>query len=547
MDQNTQNIDAIIISNLGVGVEKKLKESSINNPELFLPLFAGRCAHFRGNFYTQMELFNLARLEALKITTDPESDQYWSSWKLPSLAGITLLSYLKKNGINAELINNLSAEKKRLAQLIEKKPLAIVISTSFMLKTTDLTNAVSLIRDIDKTTPIIAGGKLVSNKKEILGPQKATQELKKTGANFFIFSKQGEDILAELLQKMQKNHKFDDIPNLAYFETGELKYTHDHTREINIEETQITFDSSLKNYLKDSVMIRTTNGCKFKCAFCTYPETAGKYSSINLDIIKNQLKQIKEIGINNVYFVDDTFNVPLPRFRTLLKMIIDEKFNINWYSFLRAQYIDEETVTLMKQSGCKAVFLGIESSDDEILKNMDKDAKAQDYLKGISFLKKNGIITVGAFIVGFPGETKQSVNNTIQFINNSGLDFYFVQEFYYLHNSPIHRKKEKWNLTGEFLKWKHSTMDSNQAAAHKRDIIKTITNSIYIDPDMTIWQIGYLLGKGISLEDVKKIHKITDQMLILDLKNFSNNNNSEKEQLFEQMKQILANYPASIT
>jgi len=544
---NNHPLDAVVISNFGAGVEEGIKKSAIKNVEIFKQLFGCRGIHFHENFYTQMELFNMARFEALGLKDVKfESDEYWSSWKLPSLAGIILVDYLKKNDFKVKLINNMMGEQENLKNLLRGNPLVVVLSTTFVLKMRDLSKMVNMVRLYNKDVPIIVGGKFIHNQKEIHGIKRAMEDLKEIDAQYFIFSNQGEDSLVKLINNLNANSTLDDIPNLGYFDKeGNMIYNDIENPELNINENIVDFDDSLKNYLHDNVIMRTSKGCPFKCAFCTYPATAGKYTLMDIQNIKKQLHQLHNLGIKNIYFIDDTFNVPINRFENLLDMMIEEKFEFNWYSFLRAQYISEEIAYKMKESGCKGVFLGMESADNQILQGMNKDAKIEDYVKGIHLLNKYGIFSVGAFIIGFPGETEHSLQNTIKFIETSGITFYFSQEFYYLHNAPIHKEKERWKLKGEGLMWEHLTMNSNQAFEHKVNMMATIKNSVHIDPDMNLWQIGYLFSKDISLEDIKKMHIITNEMMIIDLKEGINNENAiiKKDLLFNQLKDILGKYP----
>ncbi len=81
-------------------------------------------------------------------------------------------------------------------------------------------------------------------------------------------------------------------------------------------------------------------------------------------------------------FIDDTFNVPLPRFKDLGRLMIQEQYNFNWFSYFRCSNSDEEAFDLMAKSGCKGVFLGIESGSPSILKNMNKAATIERYAEG---------------------------------------------------------------------------------------------------------------------------------------------------------------------
>ena len=88
-------------------------------------------------------------------------------------------------------------------------------------------------------------------------------------------------------------------------------------------------------------------------------------------------------NIQNVVFIDDTFNVPLPRFKDICRLMIRKNYRFNWFSYFRCSNSDEEAIDLMARSGCKGVFLGIESGSPHILQAMNKAATIEKYADGI--------------------------------------------------------------------------------------------------------------------------------------------------------------------
>jgi radical SAM superfamily enzyme YgiQ (UPF0313 family) len=139
----------------------------------------------------------------------------------------------------------------------------------------------------------------------------------------------------------------------------------------------------------------------------------------------------------------------------------------------------------MKKAGCIGVFLGLESGNNTILKNMDKRATVEEYLRGISFLHKHEIPAYGAFIIGFPGETSQTVEETIKFIKKANLLYYRLFTWIYVDLAPIAREKDTYSIevdTGgkNFSPvWKHSTMTSSEALDKCKLIMKEVNNSIH--------------------------------------------------------------------
>lgn len=172
-------------------------------------------------------------------------------------------------------------------------------------------------------------------------------------------------------------------------------------------------------------MLRTSVSCPFQCAFCSYPTRTQKYECLSVDHVERQLDQLEKTHHTHmVNFVDDTFNVPKARFKTLLEMMIHKRYSFQWHAFIRAQYLDEETVSLMKQSNCKAVLLDLESGNRGRLDRMNKKVMLEQLEHGILLLKKYSILTIGLFIVASPGKRRIRFRTLLRLSN--GLNLIFI-------------------------------------------------------------------------------------------------------------------------
>ena len=237
---------------------------------------------------------------------------------------------------------------------------------------------------------------------------------------------------------------------------------------------------------------------------------------MELELIERQLLDIKSLGfVDRIIFIDDTFNVPIRRFKEILKILC--KFEFEWFSFLRVQYIDEETAQLMKKSGCQGVYLGIESVNDQILKNMKKKVSQEKFLRGMDHLKKFNITTFAAFVIGFPGETQETIDENIDFLNKFDVDFYSTKEFFYMSHTGIHKDREKYGLTGSGNKWSHTTMNSEIASEMKTYMFKEVKNSIFLDPDTSLWYLAYLYDQGLSIQKIKDVQSVMNQMMLSEI------------------------------
>jgi p-methyltransferase len=149
---------------------------------------------------------------------------------------------------------------------------------------------------------------------------------------------------------------------------------------------------------------------------------------------------------------------------------------------------------------------------------MNKAATIEKYARGIEWLRQYGIMTFGSFITGFPGETEETVNETIDFIKQAKPDYYRSQLWYCEPGTPIQNERIKYQIEGEGFVWKHATMDSLEAADHIDRMFLEINESIWLPQwSFDFWIVPYLLGKGISLSRFKEFMALAHKLLALEI------------------------------
>lgn len=168
-----------------------------------------------------------------------------------------------------------------------------------------------------------------------------------------------------------------------------------------------------------------TRGCPYACTFCAGNIVSGK--KIRKHSVEFVLKQIQylyhERGIREFHVVDDNFTCDISYAKKLLRGLIDLKLDISWATpnGVRLDSLDDELLSLMKQSGLYLISLGIESGSDRILTLMKKNITTAEIREGIQKIHKAKIDVAGFFILGFPGETKEEIEKTIEFSRQLGL------------------------------------------------------------------------------------------------------------------------------
>ncbi|HEX8184754.1 MAG TPA: PhpK family radical SAM P-methyltransferase [Blastocatellia bacterium] len=472
--------------------------------------------------------FELAR-PGLKATSRKKS---FKSGDIPNLAACYLTNFLTKRGLTAKYVNLFQEEKEKLAGYLACNPACVAITTTFYVLNLPVIEMVEFIRARNRDVKIVVGGPLVANHARNYQGEAFRAALDDIGADIYVVEGQGEHTLAQVINRLIAGDGLSDIPNIAYVEEGHLQRTRVVPENNSIDENYIDWRVYGAENLGRTIQTRTARSCAFNCSFCNYPTRAGKLTLANVETVEKELNSIGELGdVRNVVFIDDTFNIPLPRFKDLCRMMIKNDYGFDWYSYFRCSNSDEEAIDLMAKSGCKGVFLGIESGSATILKNMNKAATPEKYIEGMKLLHERGIITFGSFIIGFPGETDETVDETFQFIRETKPTYYRAQMWYCEPGTPIDNQRAKYKIEGEGFVWKHATMDSLAALDHIDRLFLTTKESLWLPQwSFDFWILPYLFGEGITPAQLQSFMESANGLLALDIASVPDNQKKAMQQ-----------------
>jgi len=463
-----------------------------------------------------MGLMNHAMSKARGVWS-PQDE--FKSGDIPNLGAVYLTNFLRKSGYNAKYVNLFQYEKEKLIAYLAQDPACVAITTTFYVVNLPVNEMVEFIRQHNSKVKIVIGGPLVSNHIKNSRGDDLKAALDDMGADIYVVEGQGERTLAQIVGCVKQGGDLSAVPNLAYVVDGKLHRTKTVAENNSLDENFVNWGTFPEEEMGATIQTRTARSCAFKCSFCNYPTRAGALTLASLDVIERELDSMYELSnVKNVVFIDDTFNVPFPRFKDICRLMIKKKYPFNWYSYFRCSNSDEEAVELMAESGCKGVFLGIESGSPTILQNMNKAATIEKYAKGIEMLRRHDIMTFGSFIVGFPGETDKTVEETVDFIRTEKPDYYRAQMWYCEPGTPIQNEREKYEINGEGFVWSHRTMDSLEAMDHIDRMFLSITESVWLPQwSFDFWTIPYLIGRGVSMDAFKSFMTQAHKMLTLEI------------------------------
>ena len=242
--------------------------------------------------------------------------------------------------------------------------------------------------------------------------------LKETGADFVVTG-EGELVLKELMRnngvgltQIREGGQIEDIDNLPDWDLIDpRKYPH------------MPWGVATKNAMVAPII--TSRGCPYQCTFCASPKISQRrirYRSAE-SVVQELLYLNTFFGVKEFNFQDDNFTANRNRAGEICEGILSSGLQIDWAceNGIRADKVDKNLLSLMKRAGCYKVNIGIESTDNQILKNIKKMETIEDIEKGIDLITNAGIEVRASFIFGLPGETKATIEKTIKWTASSKL------------------------------------------------------------------------------------------------------------------------------
>src|SRR3974390_187376 len=418
-----------------------------------------------------------------------------------------LHTYLTRRGFVSDFVNLFHLEQKHLqAKLKQGRVRTVAITTTLYVSPHPILEIVGFIRNIDPQVTIIIGGPYMHNQAQLLDRESLLQLMENLGADFYIISREGEATLAALLAALKAGRSLDDIAILGYRCDARF-VTNPAVPEKNpLHENMIDYDLFSSEALGRSVSVRTAKSCPFHCAFCGFPQRAGEYQYLPVSLVEQELDRLAARNVTMVTFLDDTFNVPKKRFNQILRLMISKKYQFRWNSFYRCDHGDNETIELMGRAGCEGVFIGAESGSDVMLERMNKTVRRSNLLSAIPRLQANGISCHANLIVGFPGETFETVDETIDLIERAKPDYFRAQLWYADPMTPIWNRRNEFGIRGEGFSWSHNTMDADTACELIERMFLCVEHSAWLPQHgFEQWSTFYLQQHGMTRQQVRTL------------------------------------------
>ncbi len=361
----------------------------------------------------------------MKVTLiHPSFDAYFTYDGPVGLA--YLQAAVKKAGHEVSIIDN-NIFNMNAEDLAEKCRTADVVGITMTTPTfTTVRNFCKLLQSFPDRPKIVLGGAHPTiNSAECL-----------EFADFVVIG-EGEKSFVELLENFsskQKDENLHRIKGIAFRSGEDVVIT--ENRAFNQELDQLAFPDwtgfpiekygSALRVSGRSLPIVTSRGCPYQCIYCFKGLFGKVFRARSPKSVVDEIEYLKkEFAIREFQIADDAFAANKKRAKEICQEIIARKINLPWSmpNGIRADSLDEELVSLMKKAGLQYTGIGIESGNQQILKNIQKSQTKDAVRKAVKILQKYKIETVGFFMFGLPGDTVKTMRETARFARSLNLDY----------------------------------------------------------------------------------------------------------------------------
>jgi radical SAM superfamily enzyme YgiQ (UPF0313 family) len=362
-----------------------------------------------------------------------------SEWIAPPLGLAYLAAVLEKAGHEVKIFD-MQVEKTTINDALKPfgpEVVGVYFSTPFF---TDVIKVLTEVKQFNPKIVTMVGGPHPT----VLPEETAKQEC----IDFVVFG-EGEETIIELIQKY-KGKELTDIKGIAYKKNRKVIVNPPRPLIKNLDQLPFPAHHLLKigeyshplMHGRKIMSILTSRGCPYCCIFCNKSIFGSYFRARSAKNVVDEIEiLVKKYGIDEIHIIDDNFTVNRKRVIEICEDIIRRNLKIKWSTpnGIRADTVNRRLIKLMKRSGCYSLSFGIESASPKILESINKNIKLSTIKKVFKICRSEKIETIAFFIIGFPGETAEDIQKTIDFAKDIKPDVADFHTLIPLPGTPVYK------------------------------------------------------------------------------------------------------------
>jgi len=365
----------------------------------------------------------------------------------PPLGLLSVSAYLEEQGVNHEVLDTTFITASDWMEEVEaQKPDLIAFYVNLMTKV----KVLQLIRKLKKITAF-------NHIRFILGGPDVSYNWEKYlthGADYLIIG-EGEQSMYELLMNLNKNQPLAGIPGLAFRnEVGDLIKNPARVKIKNIDQLPLPNRKKidLKPYLhvwkkhhgKSALNISTQRGCPYTCEWCSTAVYGQSYRRRSPRLVADEIEYlIKNYQVESLWFVDDVFTVSHKWMTAFAEEMEKRKLSIPYECITRAERLNKVVLEQLKATGCFRIWIGAESGSQRIIDLMKRQVDIEKVAEMMQLTKSFGIKTGTFIMLGYPTETMEDIEHTINYLKSANPDEFTLTLAYPIKGTALYHRLEK--------------------------------------------------------------------------------------------------------
>ena len=340
----------------------------------------------------------------------------------PSLGIGYMAAVLEKNQIDVDVLdaNALDLSYEEIANEIKERNPDIVALSALTPTIGRALDTADVIKDAKEDTVVVLGGYHPTFEYEAVLEEESVD---------VVVRGEGEYTMLDLVQTIDAGGDLTNVQGLAFKDkdTDELIVTPD--RPIIHDLDELPFPAfhlfpmekyKILNITTNVATIITTRGCPMQCSFCSSAALHGRHlRRRSYENVVDEIEiRLKEQNIDTIAFMDDTFTLDVKFVKNFCEEIKRRNLKFWWGCTSRVDTLNEELLEMMKEAGCITIFMGVESADQQMLDKMNKNITVKKTITAFKLARKVGIRTIASCVIGMPEDTKETMKQTIEFVNS---------------------------------------------------------------------------------------------------------------------------------
>jgi anaerobic magnesium-protoporphyrin IX monomethyl ester cyclase len=343
-----------------------------------------------------------------------------SPFRFPPLGTGYIASFLKQHNFEIEIVDGTFRNEKEIVHEVERsKPRIVGIYAMYSMEK----ESISLAKKIRSMTDLlVVGGPLptvdpysFSNDFDIVVIGEAEDTMLEIASNFLDHGEVKQVQGAILSKSTGVKHENKRAP------IADLDSIPFPARELFDNDAYKEYYTNRFGYTMTSMI--SSRGCPFTCDFCSRPVFGDTFRSRSPRNIVDEMEAVSNLGYKTIWFADDCFTISKDRVMKICDEIGRRGLDVDWQCLSRVDTLDSELALRMKKAGCERIYFGIEAGDERILKIMGKDIDLQTARRAVSNANSANIETGAFFIIGYPGDSNETILNTLRFATSLPLDY----------------------------------------------------------------------------------------------------------------------------